>query len=657
MEKKNLVLFSPQIETFTSFANSVEASRLNMSSKQQTQACVSNLTETPFIIDKNYLGISEVDSPFSQIAQDDGYVILSSRETIIIYYTSLKKLVSKHVPKFKKMVNLSLGVKYIAPVGPIKKGELLFDYTNMNPESKMPRIGYRTKILFSSFFGYTSDDALVVSESFARRAQISYSQKLFIPVTKKWKYLRNGMDQYFFSPGQVMDIEEYIKFFNIDTSEHFVSEIQNLSSQESLFFTKNIKGILGGNIQSVKVHKNNKKSFVELDQEYIYTPGLIREIETFYNNNIVFKNQLQETFKSIGLSDEENLKLTEEIYSSYYGVDKFPKSFDTKLKDEFGLDPTEVDFLLEVDIAITVGSTRGDKFTNLYAGKGVISMIIPDELMPAGVDAIFNPLGIFGRNNWGSVFELGLSKIIEDVESKVEDQEAIRERVMFINEHYIKKIDEDYYKKVQELLSQKELFEDFLEDVKKNGFFLYSSNFNKLKYKEFFDEFLDKYGSYFGIFMGKEEVEISEDLIKWLRDKWHYKNRVFGDQVYSKTIKGFIGSNYWLKLHHTSYSKYTSVSFANSYSKITGQPARGRKKQGGQHISWQTLAALLAHKEKNGMLKELYTIKSDSTVTEKETFILRYVTDGGYDLNPKYSSLTKRAVNTALKLIGMEFND
>ena len=653
----NLVMFSPQIETFTPFAKYVESSRLNMSSKQQTQACVSSMTNTPFVIDKRYLGLTEVNSPFSQLALDDGYVVLSSQETIIVYYTNQKKLVSKHAPYFKKMVNLSLDRKYMAPVGPIKKGDVLFDYTNMNIESKMPRIGYRTKILFSSFFGYTSDDALVVSESFARRAQISYSQKLFIPVTKKWKYLRNNTDQYFFSPGQVMDIEEYIKFFNIDTSEHFISEIQNLSTQESLFFTKNIKGILGGVIQSVKVHRNNAKSFVELDQEYIYTPGLIREIETFYNHNIVFKNQLQETFKSIGLQEEEIKKLSDEIYSSYYGVDKFPKSFDTKLKDEFGLDPAEVDFLLEVDIATTVGSTRGDKFTNLYAGKGVISMIIPDELMPAGVDAIFNPLGIFGRNNWGSIFELGISKVIEDVENKINDQDAVRERVMFINEHYIQKIDKEYYEKVQELLSQEELFEVFLDDVRKNGFFLYSSNFTDMKYKEFFEDFIEPYGDKFLINTGKEEVEISEDLVKWLRDNWHYKNRVFGNRVYSKTIKGFIGSNYWLKLHHTSYSKYTSVSFANSYSKITGQPARGRKKQGGQHISWQTLAALLAHKEKNGMLKELYTIKSDSTVTEKETFILRYVTDGGYDLNPKYSSLTKRAVNTALKLIGMEFND
>jgi DNA-directed RNA polymerase beta subunit len=112
-----------------------------------------------------------------------------------------------------------------------------------------------------------------------------------------------------------------------------------------------------------------------------------------------------------------------------------------------------------------------------------------------------------------------------------------------------------------------------------------------------------------------------------------------------------------LKLYHTAYSKFTSVSLANSYSKITGQPVRGRKRDGGQHISWQTLAALLGHKEHSGILKELYTIKSDAPIKDKEKFLMQYITHGNYKLKPKYTSLTKRAVNNALKILGMQLED
>lgn len=673
--QEDLVLFSPQIETFTPFACYVDASRLNMASKQQTQVVIGPNTDTPFVIDKNYKNLSEVSSPFAEFAVDDGHILLSDYETIILYYTNLKKLVTKSIPSFKKMVNNSLSLKYKADVGPIKKGELLFDYTGMDSDTHLPKIGYRSKIMFSSFFGYTADDALVISESFSKKAKVSYTQKIFIPITKEWKYLRNDEDNYFFSPGSIMGDCPYAKYFPIDTSDHFMAEIHNLSPRDSLFFTKNIKGISNGKIENIKVHRNTTKSFLELNEEYLYTPGLIQEIEYFYNLNYKAFLSFKQTFKNLGLDDEQVETLSTELYESHYSVPKFTKHFENKLKDTFNLDPTQVDFILEVDISYTADTTRGDKFTNLYAGKGVVSMIIPDELMPINpetgdkIDVIFNPLGIFGRNNWGSIFELALSKISNDIEKQAENNNimGVIDRLFFIEEFFIRKYDSDYSQKTLNLLNtiidnsgnikDEVLADKLISDINSNGFYLFAPNFPGISYKDFYTNFIKPYAKNFNINPDKTKIKLNPELIRWLREKWHYQNNVFEDDVYEKEILAFVGSNYWLKLHHTSYSKYTSVSFANSYSKITGQPTRGRKKQGGQHISWQTLAALLAHKENNSMMKELYTIKSDSIVSEKEAFILKYVTAGKYKLKPKYSSLTKRAVNTALQLIGMEFED
>jgi len=683
-KNKNLVLFSPQIEIFTPFAGYVDASRLNMSSKQINQNCISSNTDTPIVIDKYYQKVTKINSPFAEFAIDEGHILLSDLDTIIIYYKNLKKLVTKSVPPSKKMINNALCLKYKVDVGPISEGDLLFDYTNMDPKTFLPKIGYRARILFSSFFGYTADDAMVISEGFAKKAEIEYNQKIFIPITKEWKYLRNHIDTYLYKKGQTQEDEAYIKYFPIDLGDHFMAEIHNISEQQSMFFTKNVPGIKGGNIISTKVHRNTDKSFEELKEEYLYTPGLIDEISNIYSENHKIVPAVEQVLTQLGLESEKVQSFSKEIFESHYSTKKFPKNFEDKLKDEFNLDPASVDFLLEITVEKKVKTTRGDKFTNLFAGKGVVSMIIPDEIMPIDpetgekIDIIFNPLGIFGRNNWGSIFELALSKITKDIEkiaSTVIEEENINidnaskllARISFIAENFIKKYDDEYYhnltQRVLPGITSAMMHENFspifelADDINKKGFYLFVPNFPKIPYTDFFNNFIEPYGIEFGVNFNKTQIKYDKELIKWLRDKWQYKNSVFGDEVYETEIGAFIGMNYMLKLYHTSYSKFTSVSLANSYSKITGQPARGRKKTGGQHISWQTLAALLGHKENSGILKELYTIKSDAPLKDKEKFLMQYITHGDYKLKPKYTSLTKRAVNNALKILGMQLEE
>jgi len=688
MEEKTtdpeLVLFSPQVETFTPFAGYIDASRLNMASKQQLQVVISNNTDTPIIIDKHFKKITKMDSPFAEFAIEDGHVLLSDHETLIVYYPGIKKMLTKSIPPSKKLINNALSLKYKVGVGPIKAGELLFDYTNMETDTLMPKIGYRAKILFSSFFGYTADDAMVVSEGFARRTEIEYTQKVFIPITKEWKYLRNHLDDYFYKKEQVLEDEAYVKYFNVDVGEHFMAEIHNLSEQQSMFFTKNLPGIKGGEVISTKVHRNTKKTFNELKEEYMYTPGLINEIEEIYNDTYKIQLASKQVFSQLGLGLEESEKLADELFETHYSVPKFTKYFETKLKDEFNLDPDTVDFMLEVNIQYTSKTTRGDKFTNIFAGKGTVSMIVPDALMPKDpetgepCDIVFNPLGIFGRNNWGVIFELGLSKIAEDIERLAElipdgdvaDESVSNEllqRLEFIEEHFIRKYDPEYAEMIREQMipttrteiqsGNYELILELAKDIQEKGFYMFVPNFPKLPYTKFYNDFIAPYGKNFGVNFGKSKVQFDEDLIRWLRENWHYKNSIIGDEVYSPIVDAFIGTNYMLKLYHTSYSKFTAVSLANSYSKITGQPVRGRKKTGGQHISWQTLAALLGHKESNGILKELYTIKSDAPLKDKEKFLMQYITHGQYKLKPKYTSLTKRAVNNALKILGMQLED
>jgi DNA-directed RNA polymerase beta subunit len=307
-------------------------------------------------------------------------------------------------------------------------------------------------------------------------------------------------------------------------------------------------------------------------------------------------------------------------------------------------------------------TSRGDKFTNLYAGKGVVSLVLPDELMPKDpitkkpFDMIFNPLGIFGRNNWGSIFELSLGKITRDVEHTY-DLDLFKKKIEFINEKLIKRADPEYYESIKELLNNN--LEDLRENVSEVGLYLYFSNFNNISYNSFFEEFIKIYEETFDFKLNhKSSIKFDEKLINYLRNYLGFSSTIFNNDTlsgyYETEVECYYGENYLSKLYHTSNSKYNAIAFTNSYSKTTGQPTRGRKKQGGQHISWQTTAALLSHKENNNIIKELFTFKSDS-MEDKESFLMKIIKDGEYIMKDKYDSSTKKTINNALKMIGMEF--
>ena len=683
--KKVETIFSPQIEMFVPFAGNIDSSRLNMTSKQLTQSVVSKNTDTPLVINKNYKKMTTINSPFMELAEDDGFVVYNQKNILIIYYKNLKKLVSKFIPVMKKMVNTSLSLKYKINKTTFKKNEVLFDYSNMDIETKLPKIGYRAKTLFMQWFGYNSDDAVIVSESFAKKAIIDYSEKIYIPLTKTWKYYRlirdekDEIETYLPIEGKLLN-KDLIKYNKIDLENHFISEISNINNDPSTYFSKNIEGLEEGEITGIKVHlfdeidENNYKDKInELDKKYIYNRGIIKELEPFIEEQFEEKERLYKAFKSLSLKDEQAYEMAENAFDQYIMMRKIPKHYKQFLRENFNLDEEVIDGVIEIDMSITKRSTRGDKFTNLFAGKATAAQIIPDHLIPKDengepYDLIFNTLGIPGRNNWGVIFESALSKIILDVEKTAElvkekdyEKETVKilkDKIEFINENFIKLYDEEYYGQVREILSNfNEVKEDLVEDILKKGFYLFIPNFQNVSYNVFFKDFVKPY---FMKFDGddrklrKKEITISEEFMGWLRKTWGFSEPF--DDVKETKVLANDGMNYMVKLHHTSYSKHNAVSFTTSYSKITGQPVRGRKKGGGQHISWQSLAALLAHKEGNAVLKEFYTIKSDA-IDEKENFLLKYIRDGEYYLKDKYNSVTKKTLNNSLKMFGMKFED
>lgn len=652
------VIFSPQIEVFEPFAAHVDASRTNMSAKQLLQTVTGVNNNTPFILNKNYVSLTEVNSPFVEYAEEDGLILFSDYNYLIIYYSTSKKIRTIYVPPVMKLTNNALKLRYKMnshKKQSFKKGDMLFDYTGQT-EQHVPKIGYRTKILYGSFYGYTADDAFVMSESYAKRATIDYTKKIFIPITKELKYLKNQDDKYFHIIGDTTS-ENYMEYFKIDNSDSFLSEFNNTSNKPSKIFGKQIDSINGGEVVSFKVHKLTDQTFDELNQEYIYCDGIIQEIHTEFNRQMNIKNEIYRHLKVL-FKDDISQKLSHQFFSQWESAEKFPDLLLETICNDYKVEKDLVDFVIEIEIYKSEPTCIGDKFANVYAGKGVCSLILPDELMPSGADIIFNPLGLFGRNNWGTIFEIGIAKMILDIEAHIEDKSAVINRIEFIRQNFIELFDKEYSEKILELLynlEQPETWEEFKKSVLENGLYFFVDNFPQIPFIKFIREFVVPYEEKFNInIRKKEEIIYSKELMQYMRDRGYTSSVFSKEHVEDVPQKVFIGYNYWIKLYHTAFSKYNSIAFANTYSKSTGEPPRGRNNNGGHHISWQSTAALEGHLPNNPASVEIKTIKSDA-VKDKNNFNRKMIKDGKYTLKDKYSSQTVKTLNNALKIIGLKF--
>jgi DNA-directed RNA polymerase beta subunit len=558
------------------------------------------------------------------------------------------------------MTNNGITIKYKIDKPNIKKGDIIFDYTGQTVDQHIPKIGYRTNVLFSSFFGFCADDAFVMSEAYSQKTRMPYFKKIFIPISKELKMFKNENGNYFYKEGELTD-EIYSNYIKIDTSSSMLSEFSNTAKDISKVFGRVIDTLPSGKITRNKVHIVTKNTFEEENNLYLYTPNMIKEIEDIYNKQLETKEDIKTTLAK-SIQDKADI-FADNIFDHWESAPRLSAAQLDEIAMDYRIDRNNIDYIIEVDIYKSEHSCRGDKFANMYAGKGECSLVIPNELMPVDhkgrpFDIIFNPLGIFGRNNWGTLFELGLSKIIEDIQDNITSKFATKRRLIFINK-FIKKTDIDYHNKIKQMIKSFDeiegQYEIFKRDVQQNGLYLFFENFPGIPYHEFVKTLLLPYSEKFDVNITKKQpITFSKELIQHMRDKG-FSCPVLGEDVSDIEQDVFYGHNYWMKLYHTSVSKYNAVSFANTYSKSTGEAPRGAKRKGGQHTSWQTYAGLEGHVSGSDIAKEFKTTKGDA-VNDKKNFQRKMMSTGKYIMKDKYYSQTVNTLNNALNMLMMRFS-
>ncbi|MCF7910851.1 hypothetical protein K9L16_04220 [Candidatus Pacearchaeota archaeon] len=164
------------------FMGSCDSTRAQMASKQMSQALTHPNCEIPYVISNEYRNL--VNSSFLGIciAKDDGEVIFNASEILIIYYTNLKKLQVFQVSIIKKTSSMfASSLRFILPQdSKFKKNDIIFEYDGF--KNGIPSFGYNVMTAYMAGFGFNHEDSLIISESFAEKAKVKISEKVYIPI-------------------------------------------------------------------------------------------------------------------------------------------------------------------------------------------------------------------------------------------------------------------------------------------------------------------------------------------------------------------------------------------------------------------------------------------------------------------------------------------
>ena len=166
------------------------------------------------------------------------------------------------------------------------------------------------------------------------------------------------------------------------------------------------KFIVKGKVVDINVYSNNPEKL--LDKNNFYTS----QLAFYYKESIDFARDLVSAVDSYIGNDTSKMEYD---LQKVYCYNKRLVSGVQYMKDK-----PFTNIILEMVVIEDNKITVGDKLSNRYGGKGVVSKILPDNLMPMickydgtkeCMEAIFNSSTCVNRLNPGQLFETSLTHI------------------------------------------------------------------------------------------------------------------------------------------------------------------------------------------------------------------------------------------------------
>ena len=640
------------------FIGSCDSTRTQMAAKQMSQALTHPNCEIPYTISEEYRNVTNTSDLGILIAKDDGHVYFNNSDIIIVYYKNLKDIVVRNIPIYKNTSGMfSSKLRFSLPQDSnFKKGDVIFSYDNFR--NGVPSFGYNVMTGYFNFFGFNHEDSLVFSESFNEKAKMHFRESVYVPIyeyTVLQPLFQNDEDSlhYFPNLGQTLDKEGLICsqikpntnsinmsvkdlknkmmiFFNNLT----VSDLININRNENLsqFSTEEYKSkIEHGKVTGIKIYRLNKD--VQLIDSSLQT-CLDQLFKNYCNDYII--NNYSELEIIFGDNFAKQITKNNLLYTND------PKTTNSNMTKN-------AVYLLEFEIVKEDHSRVGDKFCNRYAGKGVTSLILPDELRPIAVDSkmpldcIFNSFGVFSRMNISQIIEGVVSKEVMRSEQKIiNDEQKVCEVLESLNKGVIKNFNSDsYYNDVSDLIKKMRTDESlknrFINEVKENGLYVEAPAFSEINNKGLLNNIKNI----------RETVLIKKECLQYLKDKLKVDFPFDMKDIYINNI--FCAPIYTMKLHKLAVEIITSRDLGKCKF-ITKQPLKGRANHGGMRLGQMEQEGIVGH-GCTRVLKELLTVKSDCE-EEKREMLSQLIENGGYNISDAvFKGGTKRVVNTLMEFL------
>ena len=243
------------------------------------------------------------------------------------------------------------------------------------------------------------EDGIIISKSAA--------QKLASPLIKKISIQINDNDIPINLYGDnavykcIPDINEEIKDGILLASRREKAEeilfTQTYDRLSNIMLSDN-KYRATGKVVDISVYCNNIEI---LDNNYYYS-----QLKYYNDLNLTFCNSVVDNLQSV-VEDKRN-KVSYELQKLYYNSKKIAEG------GQYIKDRVYSNIMLEIVLIENSIAGKGDKLANRYGGKGVISEVRPDEMMPmlsdgTYVELIFNSSTCINRENLGQQIEMSLT--------------------------------------------------------------------------------------------------------------------------------------------------------------------------------------------------------------------------------------------------------
>ena len=568
------------------FQSNTDSTRLQMSSKQIQQAITSLNCEIPYVVNKDFHQLSNSSNLGINIAKENGTVLHSDDELIIYKYNNDETIYEQKVPPVKKCyANYGSTIRHkLKTDTPFNKDDVIFEYDCFR--NGIPTPGYNVFTAYMPWFGFNHEDSLVVSESFAYKTQAVFIDRIYLPISEhtllqkafnnNTTYFPNIGDQLFDNifainmlkkktdrNNQITDtknsIKKILKGMNL-------SELINIANPDinSVFNVKTEKTKLdGGTITGFKIHQINKKP-------NLINKDLQKSLDSMYNQYVHYIQMIAQNLQS-----KFSLNYAREILQKYY-------VYTDKDLERHKIDLRNVDYLIEFEITKKYHTNLGDKLTNMYAGKGIVSQILPDELRPYAleseehIDMVYNPFGVFSRMNHGQVIHCMVGKTVRYYDKKIrQNPEYVKEYIFELND-IIKDLDLEYSREIEEniisRLDDKKFHKSFVDNIVNNNLFIEAKGFEILDIKNINKKLRN----------ANETIIIPKKTLTYIKQKLKIDIPfTITDDIKCHDV--FCGPAYIMKLHKLT-SKIINARDFGPVQGLTGQPTKGRAKDGGSKL-------------------------------------------------------------------------